>query len=456
MSQKLKQCIFYRQLLFLLLVTASLSFNKVSGQAKDSFSLKDCIQFTLRNHPNSSIYANNAQVSREKIRENKAAFLPSVSANTSLDYNIKLQTSVIPAGAFSPTETKLQLGNKFSTGGYLQADQTIFDKSSALAIKSSRVDKEIADLNVLKENETLIYNTASAYYEVLTYGEKGTLLRDNENQYKQLLDILKLRYEQGVVKKSEYDRSRVNLNNVQSELALNDNYLKLALNKLKNAMGLDLKAPLAIDQHVDYSAHVDLQLINELDTSKLTDFKIDQQNLSSKEIDVKKKKAAFLPTFSIYAKYGVNAYGSEFSNAFTNWFDYSAIGVKLSIPIFSGFKKSSQLKQSQLNLQTQNLTLKLNVQNYKLDFENAGNNLFSSYTSLKKNKENLDLAREVMDASAIEYREGTATLSSYLDADSSFKEAQTNYITSLLDFLTAQIALEKAKGSLTSYVTNLK
>jgi outer membrane protein TolC len=428
----------------------------MDANAQDTLSLTKCIRVTLERNVNSTIYKNDVLLAQQKVRENKSAFLPTVSGNASFDYNIKLQTSIIPAGTLSPTETKLQIGNKFSTGGYLEADQAILDKSSGLAIRSAKVDKDISDLNVLKENESLIYNTASAYYQVLTYGEKGKLLRENENQYKQLLSILKLRYEQGVVKKSEYDRTRVNLNNIQAELALNENNYQLAINKLKNAMGIHLSTLININDSIDYSAQVAMPEAAGFNTRDLVSYRIDEQNILLKDIDVQKKKAAFVPTLSAYAKYGVNAYGSQLSNAFNNWFDYSAIGVKLTVPIFSGFKKSSQLEQSKLDARNQRLTARLNNDSYKLDYENSGSQLFSSYTSLLKNKENLSLAREVLQATGLEYKEGTSTLSTFLDDDYSYKEAQSNYITSLLDFLNSRLSFEKAKGTLTNYVSNLK
>jgi len=440
----------------LLLLIALSTLSKVIHAQQAGFTLKQCINYTLNNHPASSIYQVSAAISKEKIKENRSAFLPSVNANAQIDYNIKLQTSVIPAGSLSASETKLQMGNKFVTGTYVQADQTIFDKSSLLNVRTARVDKEIADLDILKNNETLIYNTAYAYYETLTYSEKSKLLKGNEKEYLQLVEILKLRYEQGVAKKSEYDRARVNLSNVQAELNLNINDYQLALNKLKNAMGLDLQSALIISDTIDFTNEVKLPVFSDQNINDVIDYKIDQKNVLLKELDAAKKRSAFLPTISAYAKYGVNAYGAEFSNAFNQWFDYSSIGIKLSVPIFSGFKKSSLLKQSLLTVESQKLSMKLNARNYALDYQNAGSKWLSSYTDLKKNKENLSLAKEVLDVTTLEYREGTSNLSSLLEAEYSYKEAQTNYITSLLDYLTAQIAYEKSKGTLSSFVNNLK
>jgi outer membrane protein TolC len=46
-------------------------------------------------------------------------------------------------------------------------------------------------------------------------------------------------------------------------------------------------------------------------------------------------------------------------------------------------------------------------------------------------------------------------MSDLLNAESSFKEAQTNYTNSLLNFLIAQLDLEKSKGTLKNYYQTL-
>lgn len=450
MTSLLKRKLSFPVLIFLL----------IAGQIKaqnQSLSLKECIHYTLQHHPSSTIYKYSSLAAAEKIKESKAAFLPSISGTLGMDYNIKLQTTVLPAGSFAQTETRLQMGNKFSNYGYVQADQNLFDRSSSLNIKANKVNKEISDLNVLKQNETLIYNTASAYYQALTYSEKNKLLQENKTQYETTIAILKLRYEQGVIKKSEFDRARVNYNNVLTEIQANNSAYQLAINTLKNNMGLELDASISIQDSVS-DANVDDPAVKStgLELSNMIDYKIDQKNLELKKIDVQQKKASFLPTLSIYGKYGVNAYGSELTPALTNWFDYSAVGIKATIPIFSGFKKKSQLAQSEFNFKSQEITNNLNQQTYKLNVENASNQIASSYSSLKQTKENLQLAKEMMATSTLEYKEGATTLSSLIDAEYSYKESQTNYSTALLEYLTARLSYYKNSGTITQFMENLK
>lgn len=222
-------------------------------------------------------------------------------------------------------------------------------------------------------------------------------------------------------------------------------------------MGWDLQKDLLIADSVEnFSAPTALDLPSQFDTQNLLSYQIDQKNILLKEMDVRQKTSAFLPTVSITGKYGGTAYGADLSSAYKQWFDYSLISLKLSVPIYSGFKKSSQLNQSRINLENQRLTLKLNYNDYQLEHQNSGSQLLSSYNSLTSNKENMDLAKSVLEATTLEYKEGTADLSTFMDAGASFREAQTNYTTALLDFLTSQLAYERAKGTLTNYITNLK
>ena len=420
-------------------------------QAQQTYTLKNCIDYTLQHHPSSTIYKNNAAVANEKIREMQGAFLPTVTANVNMDYNLKLQTTVIQGN-------KINMGNKFSNGATIQADQSIFDKNAALNIKAARLEKEIADLDILKQNETLIYSTLTAYYEALTYSEKMKLLQESKTRYATLVDILKLRWEQGVVRKSEYDRARVNLNNAQTELDINNSRYTLALNKLKNAMGLSLESALAIQDSVDFRQvdELALQLDSAASTDNTVEHRLDLKRLQQKALDIEKKKAAFLPTLTAYARYGANAFGAEVSPAFSQWYDYSAVGIKLNAPLFSGFKKQSQLDQSILSRATQELTNEVNNENYKLTIANATTQYRNAYATLKKNQENLNLAEDMMETSLTEYRQGATTLASLLDAEYSFKESRTNYIASLLDYLTAQANYQKSIGRLTTFINNLK
>ncbi|GAB3507633.1 TolC family protein [Emticicia fontis] len=432
----------------------------VITQAQESkpvlFSLKESIAYSLKNNPTSTIYKNEVLIAKEKKTEALAGYLPQVNGTATFDDNLKRQVSVIPAGAFSPEEIRVQFGNQYNTNLVAQVDQVLFDRTVSVAKEANKVNTLIADLKLLQNNETIVYNTIMAYYQILTYNEQEKLLVENEKKYDELLRILQLQYEKGVAKKIDYDRMKVSQNNIKSQLSLLKTNRELALNKLKFAMGMELSQNIAINDSLDYSMQVSMPVGNQLDTKNLLDFKIQSNNIALQQLDVERKKFAFYPTLGAYARYGGQSFGNEFAKSFGNWFDYSSIGLKLNIPIFDGNKKKSQLSQSKLSLLNAQENLKISERNYQLQFQNANTALFRSFTSMNDNKQNLDLAADILKNTGLQYQKGTASLTDFLNSDYSYKEAQSNYISSLLNFLTARVDLEKSQGNLSTYVNQLK
>lgn len=424
--------------------------------AQQKYTLKQCISYSLTNHLSNDVYKNNTEIANQQGREALAGYLPQVGLNTTFDNNLKLATSIIPGGGpFGPDARKFQMGQRYATATVAQLDQTIYDQSLIYGIKANVPNKEIAALNEKQNQETLIYNTTAAYIEAAIYGEKIRILSVNEEKYKELLNIKKLQYEKGTATQVDYNRILVTYKNIVAEKTLAETNRELALNKLKDAMGMSLDETISINDSLDYERLIPTSTSSDFDVTKLFTYKINSQKLILQEIDLKRKKSAFYPTLTGYARYGAQSYSQASSTLFHTWFDYSAIGLKLSIPIFSGFRKESQLKQSELNLMNMQKNFIITNNTLRLQALNANTQLQKSYNDVANNKENLNLAQEVFDITNLQYQKGTGTLTDLLNAEYSLKEAQNNYITSMLNLLSSTLNNEKANGTLIPFAEKL-
>lgn len=419
------------------------------------FTLKDCIQYSLKNHPSHTVYNNDMEVARKRGTEAIASYLPQVNGTGTFDDNLKRQVTIIPAGAFSPTDIKVQFGVKYTTNVYAQVDQPIYDQVLINSIKANGPNMEIARLQKQKNDDQLIYNTASAYYSCVIQVERLKLLNENEKKLGEVLAIQKQQYERGLIKQVDYERVKVNYNITRSQQEVSIMNYKLALNQLKNAMGMSLNDSLTIQDSLDYTRIIANAETRELDVKTTWDYRIQSQNLALQEIDLKRKRASMFPTLNAYGRYGAQALNNDFSAQYNNWFDYSVIGLRLNVPIFSSFKRSSQISQSRLNLYSARENFKLTTNNLQLAVINSNTALVSSYSTFLSNKENLELARRVFDNTSLQYQRGVASLSDMLNSEYSYKEAQSNYINSLVNYLVSRMDLERSKGNLSQYINQL-
>ena len=60
----------------------------------------------------------------------------------------------------------------------------------------------------------------------------------------------------------------------------------------------------------------------------------------------------------------------------------------------------------------------------------------------------MELAQEVYTVSVIKYQQGVGSNIEVINADASYKEAQTNYYAALYDALIASVDVEKAYGKI--------
>jgi outer membrane protein len=424
----------------------------ISSFSQREMSLKSCVDYALKNHLNNAIAKNEILLANEKAKEALAGYLPQVNLNVTFDDNLKRQVSVIPAGAFSPNEIRVQFGNQYNTNATAHLDQVIYDKSMLLGLKAAEPNNQLAVLKKEQVEDNLIYSTSNAYFQVLVYVEQERITLENEKKYRELLDILKLRLEKGVIKKTDFDRTKSTLNNILSQKSIIQANKTVALNRLKNVIGMSLNEEIKVLEIINYESQTQLERENSLDVNNILDYKILNNNIMLQELDVKRKQAAFLPTVSMYGRYGVMSFGNDFGKSFTKWIDFSSIGLKVNVPIFSGYRKSSQLKQSEISLLNARTNQRLALENLNLAFQNSSSLILKSRTDLTINKENLAFAKEVFESSTLEYQKGVSTLSDLLNADYSYKEAQSNYVTSLINFLGTRLEYEKSKGNLKNYI----
>lgn len=427
--------------------------NAASAQTK--LSLKECIDYGLKNNGNVRIAKLNEGIAAQQTREALSFYLPQVSASGALDDNIKLQSTVIPAGVFGATEDRrITLGSKYSSVASAQVDQVVFDQALLTGLKANKPNIANAELSSKKTKENIIYNVSNSYYQVFVITQQIDLLKDNLDKTRQILGTLQLQLDNGVIKRVDFDRTKVSLNNIQSQLTLAESNLIYAQNQLKLQMGMPLTEQLVL---TDNPLNKPFQVYQPgaFDPSNLTDFKTQKINMQLQGIEKDRIRAGYLPKVSVYGRYGFQALGNNLGNSWGNWFSFGAVGLKLTIPVFDSFRRDAQYKQADLKQMIQNEQLKLNIQNYELQDNNATTQLQKARVNLANDDANVNLAKEVYDVTTLQYREGTVTLSDLLNAETSYKEAQSNYINSMLSYYQAQLGIEQSQGSLTGFYSEL-
>lgn len=431
-------------------------FAQQPAETATSMRLKDCIDYTLKHNLTIPIYDNDVKSANQKKMEAVSGYLPQINGQLAWDDNLKRQVTVIPGAVFGqPNDIKVQFGNQYNTNASIQADQTIYDQSLLSGLSAIKPNIEAAELKKAKNDDDIVYNTAVAYYQIVAFKEQLKLLNENERKFAEIARIQELQVEKGVLKKVDADRVQVALNNIRSQKKYAETSLQLSLNRLKNYMGMPLSETLIVTDSAASLQEVTVPDGNDFDPKTTWDIKILSKNLELQQINIRRMKAGYVPTLGFYARYGGQTFGNEFGPSFKNWFSYSSIGLRLNVPIFDGLRKSSQIRQNTLSYKNAQQNYLITENATRLANQNANLQLLSSFNNLQSDKRNLQLAKEVFDNTSLQYQNGVASLADLLNAEYSYKEAQSNYLNSMVNNLIAKVELEKSKGNLKQYLNTL-
>ncbi|MBK9289824.1 MAG: TolC family protein [Flavobacteriales bacterium] len=423
--------------------------------AQQALTLKEAILYGKANSPSLVIAANDRAKADAQASEALSGYLPQINGTGQLDDNLKRQTTILPAGIFSDQPTPVQFGTQYSTNLAVQADQTLIDVAQLNGIQANKPNLAMAAIKQEQTEEQLIYETARAYASALTYREQARLLDDNQRQYDELLPLLKLRLEKGVAQPLDVDRMEVTQRNLRSQYTAAQASYEIAVDQLKKVIGMPLDQPLELADSVLTTEDQLSYKGSGFSLTNLRTYKYSEQSLLLYGIDLKRKRNAFLPTLGAYGRYGAMAQGNDLGTSYDNWFDYAAIGLKLNVPLFSGLRRTSQIKQSEIALSTAREQLKLNSSQWEFDYRNADTRLTASTINAQNDEESLKLAERLFASTNLQYQQGLVPMSDLLTAEYQLKEARNNYTTSLLNRYLSIIDIERAQGTLLQFANSL-
>jgi outer membrane protein TolC len=423
------------------------------AQQVQTLTLKDALTYALQNKADAKKAKLEIENSEYQIQEVRSRALPQIHANGSLTYNPVLQTNVIDGAAFGAPGTTIQasFGQKWTSGAGVSLNQVIFDQSVFTGLRAAKSTREFYQINNQLTEEQVIERVANNYYSVYVQREKLILLDSNYVNTSKVRDIVKGQFNNGLAKKIDLDRIVVKLSNIDTERQQIKNQIELQENALKFYMGMPIETPIEIPQ-TEFEV-TPTALTEAPNTANRTEYLLLKKQEELLEFQKTAIKAEYYPTLSLVAGYNYIGQGPEmplFAKPVDGvyWSDYSAIGLNLRVPIFTGFGTRARVSQADVNIRSLQENIKDTQLSLDLDYRNAKTQIENNIITIGNQKENMRLAGDILKNTKNNYLQGLASLTDLLDAENASLEAQNNYTRAILAYKIAEITLIKSKGEL--------
>ncbi|HRN43552.1 MAG TPA: TolC family protein [Flavobacterium sp.] len=440
-----------RKLILLTFLTFAIT---AKSQEVKSLTLKEAINYALEKKAKLKVENSNYQ-----IQEVRSRALPQITANGSLNYNPILQTTVIDGAAFGQPGTVIQaaFGQKWSSTAGLSLTQALFDQTVFTGLKAAKSTREFYQINNQLTEEQVIERVANNYYQVYVQRQNLTVIDSTYKNTTKVRDIIKGQYDNGLAKKIDLDRVSVKISNINTMRQQVLNAVQIQENALKFYMGMPIETQIEIPQTAfEVSPHSLSEIPNTAIRTEYLLLKKQEQLLTYQK---KAIEASYYPTLSLSAGYNFIGQGPKMPIGAkpadgVYWSDFSSIGLNLKVPIFTGFGTRAKVRQADIDLQTVKEDLNDTKLSLDLAFANAKTQIDNSLITITNQKENAQLAKEVLENTRNNYVQGLASLTDLLDAENALTEAQNNYTSAILEYKLAEIQLIKSKGELKTLINN--
>lgn len=444
-----------------------------TAQEKNSWALRDCIDYALKNQPIMKGALLDEQLQIEKNKEILGIARPQVKATGQFQYLFILPKQRIDAGAFDFSSSlsffkidtqaynefqklpkqkysEAQFGLPLNITGGIQASQILFDAGVLVALKARKSLEELSRLNTKRTEEEIRISVSKAYYNCVIAEKRLVLLDENIRLLASLEDMTQKLFKEGFAERIDADRLTVQKNNLLTEKQKIDNLVELSYAMLKFQMGMPLTQSINLSEQLDLDeVKKDLDLDLVLNYNNRVEMSLLQTAKTLNGYNYKRYQKGYLPTVAAVVSGSYATQTIAFKELFTlPYFPTGAFVLSASVPIYDGNTRRSQMAQARINMLKNDNDMLAFQQAAELESSNARTQLRNSILSLESQNKNIELAQKVYTIAQKKYKEGVGTNIEILQAETALKEAQTNYFNSLYDAIISKIDFQKSLGIL--------
>lgn len=344
----------------------------------------------------------------------------------------------------------------------LSVSQLIFDGRYFIGLKATKDFTKVARLQKDMSEQDVKYNVMKAYYQAAAAGEGAAKLGENLKLVQRLLTETRAIFNEGLIEELDVDRLALAESQLQSQITLQTQMARIALDNLKFQIGMKLSDELLLKDNLeDLRAQVLIETPDNFDPAMRVEHELLETTIRIRGYDYQQRKSGYFPSMFGFLNYGWQAQAGSFGDFFKSttttypdgdtrksnpWFDQGMVGVTLKIPIFDSGARLANMKQAKIEgLKTRN-----DLENFKnaseLQFRVAVSSFESALIDEANNSRSSQLSEKIFKTNEIKYKEGVGNSFELVQSENDNATSHLRRIQSILNVLNAKADLDKALG----------
>ena len=413
-----------------------------------TLTLPQCLSYALANQPLVRQARLDEESNEADVRIARAAWLPQIGLTSTAQHYFRLPYTVFP-DATTGVSTPRQLGVRNVTTLGLSGTQVLYNNDVRLASRGARYTRLAAGQNTANTRISTVSAVSKGFYNVLLSQRQLEVFQEDITRLRRNLKDARARYDAGLADKTDYLQAEISLNNSLAGRKQSQESIKAKKALLQQLMGLPAERPLLLQYD---TLSLENEAVTDTTLSLNPTTRIEYQQLLTQKslqgVTVDYYRLGFLPSLLAFGNYNTVYQNTSFGDLYSQRFPNSYAGLQATLPIFTGFRRTQNLRRARLqnNRLDEDLTNTKNQIN--TEYASALASYKSTYNDYLIGKRNLDLSKQVYTVVDLQYREGIKAYIDLLIAQTTLRTSQLNYYTALFQVLGSKVELQRSLGVL--------
>lgn len=463
----MKQVLVFKKIRLVAIVLVSgglLTSVKAQTQTVLSFDLDEALAFALSENPTVKVADMEIEKKKYAKQGSYSALFPQI--NFSADYNRTIKKQVMYMDGFDLSslgggegETESPASSSASSSGIsvgrdnswslgFSAGLPLINPALWKSLAISGIDVDLAVEQARSSKIDMINQVRKSFYAVLLANDSYKVFKESYDNASENYSDIKKKFDQGLVAEYDLIRAEVSVRNTEPNMLQAENALVLAKWQLKALMGMDLELNIDCRGALnDYQAELYSDYLA-TDTVLEDNTNLRQLDIQGRQLDAKlqMEKFDYLPTLSLSGVYQWNSLNNDFKFSDYRWDPYSMVGLKLTIPVFSGGSRLNKIRQTRVTLNQLELQRDELQRNLKLAVKQSMDNMATCVKRFDAAQKGVKQSEKGYMIAQKRYETGAGTLLELNDAELAMTQSKLNYNQAIYDYMVSKAELEKVLG----------
>ncbi len=411
--------------------------------------LRQAVELALRNNAELRQAQLTLERAQAELRETQAANYPTLSANTQFNQqgseSAQRQPDTNFLGQPNPDagDITVTYGDSTTLGAGLQLDYTIFTSGRRPAlIEAARGQVRLQQLDLERQIEQLIFETATNYYDLQEAGAQVNIFSANLAQAEQSLRDAQALERAGVGTRFDVLQAEVEVANARQDLTQQLSDLEIARRELAQQINISEALDIAAADPIEVSGVWDLSLEESIIQAYKNRVEL-EQSLIQREIAQRNRRAALAQLGPQVGFNGAFNVVNDFDNDFTFLHNYQ-LGLTLTQSLYDGGQARAQANQQESNIAIAESEFENRREQIRFEVERAFSQLDANFANIQTTALAVEQAAEALRLARLRFQAGVGTQTDVLRQQTELARSQVNNLSAILSYNRAIVALERA------------